>query len=59
MKINKFRSNCETANIYIVNKKINIVSDGYYEIEEGINALFYIKNIDNKYGIIVSSGGYM
>ena len=55
MKINKFRSNCETANIYIVNKKINIVSDGYYEIEEGINALFYIKNIDNKYGIIVSS----
>ena len=48
MKINKFRTNCETSNIYIVNKRIDIVSDGYYEIEEGINALFYISNL-NKY----------
>jgi len=55
MKINKLRTNCETTNIYIVNKRINIASDGYYEIEEEINALFYIKNINNKYGIIASS----
>ena len=54
IKINKFFNNYNTI-ICTVNKRIDIVSDGYFEIEEGINALLYHYNGKNNYALMVSS----